>query len=32
VHHNYNLGFAAEGVAREMLMDRKLPYRTFRLI
>jgi len=32
VHHNFNLEFAAEGVAREMLMDRKWPYRTFRVL
>ena len=32
VHHNSNLEFAAEGVAREMLMDRKCPYRTFRVL
>jgi hypothetical protein len=32
MHHNSNLGFAAEGVAREMLMDRKWPYRTFRVL
>ena len=32
VHHNSNLEFAAEGVAREMLMDRKWPYRTFRVL
>jgi hypothetical protein len=32
VHHNFNLGFAAECVAREMLMDRKWPYRTFRVL
>jgi hypothetical protein len=30
VHHN--LEYAAEGVAREMLMDLKLPYRTFRVL
>ena len=29
VHHNFNLELAAESVAREMLMDRKWPYRTF---
>ena len=29
---NFKLEFAAEGVAREMLMDRKLPYRTFRVL
>jgi len=32
VHHNFNLELAAEGVAREMLMDRKWPYRTFRFL
>jgi hypothetical protein len=32
VRHNSNLEFAAEGVAREMLMDRKCPYRTFRVL
>jgi hypothetical protein len=32
VHHNSNLEFAAEGVARAMLMDRKWPYRTFRVL
>src|SRR5437660_1277441 len=32
VHHNFNLEFAAEGVAREMLLDRKWPYRTFRVL
>ena len=30
--HNFKLEFAAEGVAREMLMDRKWPYRTFRVL
>ena len=30
--HNFKLEFAAEGVAREMLMDRKWPYRTFRFL
>jgi hypothetical protein len=29
---NFKLEFAAEGVAREMLMDHKLPYRTFRVL
>jgi hypothetical protein len=29
---NFNLEFAAEGVAREMLTDRKRPYRTFRVL
>jgi hypothetical protein len=32
VNRNFNLEFAAEGVAREMLMDRKWPYRTFRVL
>jgi hypothetical protein len=32
VRQNFNLEFAAEGVAREMLMDRKWPYRTFRVL
>ena len=32
VHHNFNLEFAAEGVAREMLMDRKWPYCSFRVL
>jgi hypothetical protein len=32
VRQNFKLEFAAEGVAREMLMDRKLPYRTFRVL
>ena len=32
VHHNSNLDFAAEGVAREFLMDRKWPYCTFRVL
>jgi hypothetical protein len=32
VHRNFNLEFAAEGVAREMLMDREWPYRTFRVL
>jgi len=32
VHHNFNLEFAAKGVAREMLMDREWPYRTFRVL
>jgi hypothetical protein len=32
MHHNFNLEFAAEGVARAMLMDRKWPYRTFRVL
>ncbi|HUZ91342.1 MAG TPA: hypothetical protein VMU78_05500 [Methylocella sp.] len=30
--HNFKLEFAAEGVAREMLTDRKWPYRTFRVL
>jgi len=30
--HNFKLEFAAEGVAREMLIDRKWPYRTFRVL
>ena len=29
---NFKLEFAAEGVAREMLMDCKLPYRAFRVL
>jgi hypothetical protein len=29
---NFKLEFAAEGVAREMLIDRKWPYRTFRVL
>jgi hypothetical protein len=29
---NFKLEFAAEGVAREMLIDRKWPYRTFRIL
>ena len=32
VRQNFKLEFAAEGVAREMLMDRKWPYRTFRIL
>ena len=32
VRQNFKLEFAAEGVAREMLMDRKRPYRTFRVL
>jgi hypothetical protein len=32
VHHNFNLEFAAEGVAREILMDRKWPYCSFRVL
>jgi len=32
VHHNSNLEFAAEGVARAMLMDHNWPYRTFRVL
>ena len=32
VNRNFNLEFAAEGVARKMLMDRKWPYRTFRVL
>jgi hypothetical protein len=32
VRHNFNLEFAAEGVAREMLMDHKWSYRTFRVL
>jgi hypothetical protein len=32
VHRNFNLEFAVEGVAREMLMDRKWPFRTFRVL
>jgi hypothetical protein len=32
VRQNFKLEFAAEGVAREMLMDRKWPYRTFRVL
>jgi hypothetical protein len=30
--NNFKLEFAAERVAREMLMDRKSPYRTFRVL
>jgi hypothetical protein len=30
--HNFTLEFAAEGVAREMLMDCKSPYRAFRVL
>jgi hypothetical protein len=30
--HNFKFEFAAEGVAREMLMDHKLPYRAFRVL
>jgi len=30
--HNFNLEFAAEGVAREMLTDRKWPYYPFRVL
>jgi hypothetical protein len=30
--HNLKLEFAAEGVACEILMDRKSPYRTFRVL
>ena len=30
--HNFNLDFAAEGVAREMLTDRKWPYYPFRVL
>jgi hypothetical protein len=32
VRQNFKLEFAAEGVAREMLIDRKWPYRTFRVL
>ncbi len=32
VRQNLKLEFAAEGVAREMLIDRKWPYRTFRVL
>jgi hypothetical protein len=32
VRQNFKHEFAAEGVAREMLMDRKWPYRTFRVL
>jgi hypothetical protein len=32
VHHNSNLEFAAEGVARAMLMDRNWPYCSFRVL
>ncbi len=32
VRQNFKLEFAAEGMAREMLMDRKWPYRTFRVL
>ena len=32
VHHNFNLELAVEGVAREILIDRNWPYRTFRVL
>ena len=32
VYHNSNLEFAAEGVARAMLMDRNWPYCSFRVL
>ena len=32
MRQNFKLEFAAEGVAREMLIDRKWPYRTFRVL
>jgi hypothetical protein len=32
LERNFKLEFAAEGVAREMLIDRKWPYRTFRVL
>ena len=32
MRQNFKLEFAAEGVAREMLIDRKWPYRTFRIL
>jgi hypothetical protein len=32
VHHNFKLEFPAEGGAREMLMGRKWPYPTFRVL
>jgi hypothetical protein len=32
LRQNFKLEFAAEGVAREMLIDRKWPYRTFRVL
>ena len=32
VRHNFKLEFAAEGVAREMLMDRNWPYCSFRVL
>ena len=32
MRQNFKLEFAAEGVAREMLIDRKWPYRAFRVL
>ena len=32
MRQNFKLEFAAEGVAREILIDRKWPYRTFRVL